>query len=99
MDARQTLLMSIKKTDGLASALTSSGLLLFKDCGNPQTYDKTMDGRSKEELPGRARRAKPTDHDLAELERLYDVALTIQPGVYGVQAAATTYGSLQEPAR
>ena len=75
-----------------------SGRLLFKDCGNPERFDKCMDGKKQKKNFAEAvlGETKPTDHDLAELERLYDVAFDDSARAYTEfkKAAATTYGSL-----
>ena len=61
-------------------------------------FDKCMDGRKQKKNFADAVLAetKPTDHDPAELERLYNVAYDDSARAYPEvqQAAATTYGSL-----
>ena len=61
-------------------------------------FDKCMDGRKQKKNFADAvlAEAKPTDHDPAELERLYNVAYDDSARAYPEfqKAAATTYGSL-----
>ena len=100
MDARQTALDEHKKkTDGLASALTQFQDTCFsKTAEIRRRFDKCMDGKKQKKNFAEAvlGETKPTDHDLAELERLYDVAFDDSARAYTEfkKAAATTYGSL-----
>ena len=100
MDARQTALDEHKKkTDGLASALTQFQDTCFsKTAEIRRRFDKCMDGKKQKKNFAEAvlGGTKPTDHDLAELERLYDVAFDDSARAYTEfkKAAATTYGSL-----
>ncbi len=100
MDARQTAPDEHKKkTDGLASALTQFQDTCFsKTAEIRRRFDKCMDGKKQKKNFAEAvlGETKPTDHDLAELERLYDVAFDDSARAYTEfkKAAATTYGSL-----
>ena len=99
-EARQTALDEHKKkTDGLASALTQFQDTCFtKTAEIRRRFDKCMDGKKQKKNFAEAvlAEAKPTNHDLAELERLYDVAFDDSARAYPEfkKAAATTYGSL-----
>ena len=99
-EARQAALDEHKKkTDGLASALTQFQDTCFtKTAEIRRRFDKCMDGKKQKKNFAEAvlAEAKPTNHDLAELERLYDVAFDDSARVYPEfkKAAATTYGSL-----
>ena len=100
MDARQTALDEHKKkTDGLASALTQFQDTCFsKTAEIRRRFDKCMDGKKQKKNFAEAvlGETKPTDHDLAELDRLYDVAFDDSARAYTEfkKAAATTCGSL-----
>lgn len=88
-----------KKTDGLTSVLSQFQDTCFsKTADIRRRFDKCMDGKKQKKNFAEAVLAetKPTDHDLAELERLYDVAFDDTARVYSEfkKAAATTYGSL-----
>lgn len=88
-----------KKTAGLTSALTQFQDACFtKTAAVRKRFDKCMDGKKQKKGFAEAVLAetKPTDHDLAELERLYDVAFDDSARVYPEfkKAGATTYGSL-----
>lgn len=99
-EARQTALDEHKKkTDGLASALTQFQDTCFtKTAEIRRRFDKCMDGKKQKKNFAEAvlAEAKPTNHDLAELERLYNVAFDDSARAYPEckKAAATTYGSL-----
>lgn len=99
-EARQTALDEHKKkTDGLASALTQFQDTCFtKTAEIRRRFDKCMDGKKQKKNFAEAvlAEAKPTNHDLAELERLCDVAFDDSARAYPEfkKAAATTYGSL-----
>ncbi len=100
MDARQTALDEYKKkSDGLASALTQFQDTCFsKTASIRRRFEKCMDGKKQKKNFAEAvlGEVKPIDHDLAELERLYDVAFDDSARAYPEfkKAAATTYGSL-----
>lgn len=88
-----------KKTAGLASALTQFQDTCFtKTASVRKRFDKCMDGKKQKKGFAEAvlTETKPTDHDLAELERLYDVAFDDSARAYPEfkKAGATTYGSL-----
>lgn len=88
-----------KKTGGLESALTQFQDSCFtKTATVRKRFDKCMDGKKQKKGFAEAVLAetKPTDHDLAELERLYDVAFDDSARAYPEfkKAGATTYGSL-----
>ena len=99
-EARQAALDEHKKkTDSLTSALTQFQDICFtKTAEIRKRFDKCMDGKKQKKNFAEAVLAemKPTDHDLAELERLYDVAFDDSARAYPEfkKAAATTYGSL-----
>lgn len=100
MDARQTALDEYKKkSDGLASALTQFQDTCFsKTASIRRRFEKCMDGKKQKKNFAEAvlSEGKPTNHDLEELERLYDVAFDDSARAYPEfkKAAATTYGSL-----
>lgn len=100
MDARQTALDEHKKkSDGLASALSQFQDACFsKTASIRRRFEKCMDGKKQKKNFAEAvlSEGKPTNHDLAELERLYDVAFDDSARAYPEfkKAAATTYGSL-----
>lgn len=88
-----------KKTEGLESALTQFQDTCFtKTAIIRKRFDKCMDGKKQKKNFAEAiiKEANPIDHDLAELERLYDVAFDDSARAYSEfkKAAATTYGSL-----
>lgn len=88
-----------KKTGGLGSALTQFQDTCFtKTAAVRKRFDKCMDGKKQKKGFAEAVLAetKPTDHNLAELERLYDVAFDDTARAYPEfkKAGATTYGSL-----
>lgn len=88
-----------KKTEGLESALTQFQDTCFtKTATIRKRFDKCMDGKKQKKNFAEAiiKEANPIDHDLAELERLYDVAFDDSARAYSEfkKAAATTYGSL-----
>ena len=88
-----------KKSGGLGSALTQFQDTCFtKTASVRKRFDKCMDGKKQKKGFAEAVLAetKPTDHDLAELERLYDVAFDDSARAYPEfkKAGATTYGSL-----
>ena len=88
-----------KKTGGLGSALTQFQDTCFtKTAAVRKRFDKCMDGKKQKKGFAEAILAetKPTGHDLAELERLYDVAFDDSARAYPEfkKAGATTYGSL-----
>ena len=99
-EARQAALDEHKKeTDDLASALIQFQDSCFaKTADIRRRFDKCMDGKKQKKNFAEAvlGETKPTDHDLTELERLYDVAFDDSARVYTEfkKAAATTYGSL-----
>ena len=99
-DARLAALEDYKKkTGGLESALTQFQDACFtKTAAVRKRFDKCMDGKKQKKGFAEAVLAetKPTDHDLAELERLYDVAFDDSARAYPEfkKAGATTYGSL-----
>lgn len=88
-----------KKTDELASALAQ-----FQDACFSKTADirhrfgKCMDGRKQKKnfLDAVLREPKPTNHDLVELERLYDVSFADTARTFPEfkKAGVTTYGNL-----
>lgn len=84
---------------GRDSALTQFQDTCFtKTATIRKRFDKCMDGKKQKKNFAEAiiREAKPIDHDLEELERLYDVAFDDSARAYSEfkKAAATTYGSL-----
>ncbi len=88
-----------KKTAGKESALAQFQDTCFsKAAAIRKRFDKCMDGKKQKKNFAEAVLAEkaPTDHDLAELERLYDVAFDDSARAYPEfkKAAATTYGSL-----
>lgn len=88
-----------KKTEGLESALTQFQDTCFtKTATIRKRFDKCMDGKKQKKNFAEAiiKEANPIDHDLTELERLYDVAFDDSARAYSEfkKAAATTYGSL-----
>ena len=88
-----------KKTEGIESALTQFQDTCFtKTATIRKRFDKCMDGKKQKKNFAEAiiKEANPIDHDLAELERLYDVAFDDSARAYSEfkKAAATTYGSL-----
>jgi wobble nucleotide-excising tRNase len=99
-DARLAALEDYKKkTGGLESALTQFQDACFtKTATVRKRFEKCMDGKKQKKGFAEAVLAetKPTDHDLAELERLYDVAFDDSARAYPEfkKAGATTYGSL-----
>ena len=99
-EARQVALDEYKKkSDGLASALTQFQDTCFaKTSEIRRRFEKCMDGKKQKKNFAEAvlGEVKPTDHDLVELERLYDVAFDDSARAYPEfkKAAATTYGSL-----
>ena len=99
-EARQAALDEYKKkSDGLASALTQFQDTCFtKTAEIRRRFEKCMDGKKQKKNFAEAvlGEVKPIDHDLAELERLYDVAFDDSARAYPEfkKAAATTYGSL-----
>ena len=99
-EARQVALDEYKKkTDGLTSALTQFQDTCFtKTAEIRRRFEKCMDGKKQKKNFAEAvlGEVKPTDCDLAELERLYDVAFDDSARAYPEfkKAAATTYGSL-----
>ncbi len=99
-EARQAALDEHKKkTDGLTSALTQFQDTCFtKTAEIRKRFDKCMDGKKQKKNFAEAvlAEAKSTDRDLAELERLYDVAFDDSARAYPEfkKAGATTYGSL-----
>lgn len=99
-EARQAALDEHKKkTDDLASALIQFQDSCFaKTADIRRRFDKCMDGKKQKKNFAEAvlGETKPTDHDLTELECLYDVAFDDSARVYTEfkKAAATTYGSL-----
>lgn len=99
-DANQAALDEHKKKTGdLAFALTRFQDICFtKTADIRRRFDKCMDGKKQKKNFAEAvlAEAKPTDHDLAELEHLYDVAFDDSARAYPdfKKAAATTYGSL-----
>lgn len=99
-EARQAVLDEHKKkTDDLASALIQFQDSCFaKTADIRRRFDKCMDGKKQKKNFAEAvlGETKSTDHELTELERLYDVAFDDSARVYTEfkKAAATTYGSL-----
>lgn len=99
-DARLAALEEHKKK----TAAKESALVQFQETCFTKTaeirrrFDKCMDGKKQKKNFSEAVLAekKPADHDLAELERLYDVAFddTARTFPEFKKAAATTYGSL-----
>ena len=88
-----------KKSDGLTSALTQFQDTCFtKTVKIRKRFEQCMDGKKQKKNFAEAvlGETKPTAHDLADLERLYDVAFDDSARVYSEfkKAAATTYGSL-----
>lgn len=88
-----------KKTAGKESALAQFQDTCFsKTAAIRKRFDKCMDGKKQKKNFAEAVLAEkaPVDHDLAELERLYDVAFDDSARTYPEfkKAAATTYGSL-----
>lgn len=88
-----------KKTAGKDAALLQFQDSCFKKTAEiRKRFDKCMDGKKQKKNFAEAvlGETKPTDHDLAELERLYDVAFDDSARAYTEfkKAAATTYGSL-----
>lgn len=88
-----------KKTAGLGSALTQFQDACFtKTAAVRKRFDKCMDGKKQKKGFAEAVLAekKPTDHNLAALERLYDVAFDDSARAYPEfkKAGATTYGNL-----
>lgn len=99
-EARQAALDEhSKKTDGLTSALAQFQDTCFsKTAEIRRRFDKCMDGKKQKRNFAEAVLAetKPTNHDLVELERLYNVAFDDSARTYMEfrKAGATTYGSL-----
>ena len=88
-----------KKTGGLESALTQFQDSCFKKTAViRKRFEKCMDGKKQKKGFAEAilKETKPTEHDLAELERLYDVAYDDSARDYPEfkKADATTYGNL-----
>ena len=88
-----------KKTERKATALSEFQEGCFtKTAEIRKRFDKCMEGRKQKKNFADAVLAetKPTDHDPAELERLYNVAYDDSARAYPEfqKAAATTYGSL-----
>lgn len=88
-----------KKTERKAAALSEFQEGCFtKTAEIRKRFDKCMEGRKQKKNFADAVLAetKPTDHDPAELERLYNVAYDDSARAYPEfqKAAATTYGSL-----
>ncbi len=88
-----------KKNEGLESAQTQFQETCFRKTADIRArFDKCMDGRKQKKNFSDAvlKETKPTNHDLAELERLYDVAFDESARVYPEfkKAPATTYDSL-----
>ena len=88
-----------KKTARKAAALSEFQEACFtKTADIRRRFDKCMEGRKQKKNFADAVLAetKPTDHDPAELERLYNVAFDDSARAYPEfqKAAATTYGSL-----
>ena len=88
-----------KKTGDRESALTAFQEACYKKMATVRKrFDKCMDGKKQKRNFAEAILAEstPADHDLAELERLYDVAFDDSARAYPEfkKASATTYGSL-----
>ena len=88
-----------RKTARKTAALSEFQEICFtKTADIRRRFDKCMDGRKQKKNFADAVLAetKPTDHDPAELERLYNVAYDDSARAYPEfqKAAATTYGSL-----
>lgn len=88
-----------KKTDDLASALTQFRDTCFSKAAEiRRRFDKCMDGKKQKKNFAEAilGETKPTNHNLTELERLYDIAFDDSARAYTEfkKAAATIYGSL-----
>lgn len=88
-----------KKKAGLDTALTDFQDKCFSSTAEiRKRFDKAMEGKKQKKGFAEAilSETKPTEHDLPELERLYDVAFDETARAYTEfkKAAATTYGSL-----
>lgn len=88
-----------KKKAGLDTALTDFQDKCFSSTAEiRKRFDKAMEGKKQKKGFADAILAetKPTEHNLPELERLYDVAFDETARAYTEfkKAAATTYGSL-----
>lgn len=88
-----------KKSEGRESALAQFQDTCFSKAAEiRKRFDKCMDGKKQKKNFADAvlGETKPVEHDLAELERLYDVAFDDSSRAYSEfnRAAATTYGSL-----
>ena len=99
-DARQDALDEYeKKTAGKTSALKQFEATCFtKTAAIRKRFEKCMEGKKQKKNFAEAVLAetKPTEHDLAELERIYDVAFDDSARAYSEfkKAATTTYGNL-----
>lgn len=99
-DARQDALDEYeKKTDGKTSALKQFEATCFtKTADIRKRFEKCMVGKKQKKNFAEAvlSETKPTEHDLAELERIYDVAFDDSARAYSEfkKAATTTYGNL-----
>lgn len=99
-DARQDALDEYeKKTAGKTSALKQFEATCFtKTADIRKRFEKCMVGKKQKKNFAEAVLAetKPTEHDLAELERIYDVAFDDSARAYSEfkKAATTTYGNL-----
>lgn len=88
-----------KKTEGLTSALTQFQDTCFsKTADIRRRFEKCMDGKKQKKNFAEAvlGEVNPTDHDLTELEHLYDVAFddTARTFPEFKKAGVTTYGNL-----
>lgn len=99
-DARLTALDEHKKkTEGLTSALTQFQDTCFSKAADiRRRFEKCMDGKKQKKNFAEAvlGEVNPTDHDLTELEHLYDVAFddTARTFPEFKKAGVTTYGNL-----
>ena len=99
-DAKATATEEYKqKTTGVDAALTQFQSTCFsKTAGIRSRFDKCLDGKKQKKTFADAilGEKSPKEHDLSELERLYDVAFDETARAYPEfkKAGATTYGSL-----
>lgn len=99
-DAKATATEEYKqKTTGVDAALTQFQSTCFsKTVGIRSRFDKCLDGKKQKKTFADAilGEKSPKEHDLSELERLYDVAFDETARAYPEfkKAGATTYGSL-----